>query len=101
MVGAGAFHALAVFDAAPEVAAADDDADFAAEAHRFGDRFDDAVDHVVVEAETGFTGQRFAADLDEHAFIFEFVQNQSLRFFRGFAPLSSAVYGIAHCPLLF
>ena len=26
------------------------------------------------EAETGITGQRFAADLDEHAFIFEFVQ---------------------------
>ena len=73
MVGARAGHlALAVFHAAPEVAAADDDAYLHAQ---FGAGLDD-IAHLPDDAEIQpcllLTGQRFAADLEQDAFIFGF-----------------------------
>ena len=83
VVGARTGHlALAVFHAAPEVAAADDDAHLHAQ---FGAGLDD-VAHLTDDAEVQsrflLTGQRLAADLEQDAFIFGFCSHKTTpRFF--------------------
>ena len=66
MVGAGALDvALAVFDAAPEVAAADDHAHLEDVGHPAHD--------LEVQAEVLVAGQGLAADLQQHPLILRFV----------------------------
>jgi len=73
VVGAGALHAVpAVLDAAPEVAAADDDADLHAHVGAGLDGRADPVDDVEVEAAALPAGEGFAADFQKYAFINRF-----------------------------
>ena len=71
MVGAGALHfAAAVLCAAPEVAAADHNADLHAHRHTLGDRVTDAADHRKIQSGLFLPGKRLAADLQQDALEF-------------------------------
>ena len=71
VVCAGALHfAAAVLNAAPEVAAADDNADLAAFLIALFDYVTYRPDHIKIQAEMLIPCKRFAADLDQHALIF-------------------------------
>ena len=74
VVGPGTLDiSLAVLHAAPEVAAADDHAHL----HTHGGTFLDHVGHLAhyleIQTEVLVAGQRLAADLQQHPFIFRFV----------------------------
>ena len=74
MVGAGALDvALAVFDAAPEVAAADDHAHLDAHGHALLDDVGHPAHDLEVQAEVLVAGQGLAADLQQHPLILRFV----------------------------
>ena len=73
MVCARALHpAAAVLDAAPEVAAADHDADLHAEPDTFFDHVAHAADHIKIQPAPRLACQRLAAELQQHALIFRF-----------------------------
>ena len=79
MVCARALHlAAAVLDAAPEVAAADHDADLHTGRHTLLDHVAHAADDVEIQSAVRVSGQRFAADLQKDAFIFWFAHNLKL-----------------------
>ena len=74
VVGAGALDvALAVFHAAPEVAAANDHADLNAHGAAFLDDVGHPAHHLKVQAKVLVSGQCLAADLQQHPLIFRFV----------------------------
>ena len=67
VIGAGALDvALAILDAAPEVASADDHAHLNAHVHAFLDDVGHTGHDLEVKAEVLVAGQRFAADLQQH-----------------------------------
>jgi len=70
MVGAGTLHAsAAILNTTPEIAAADNNADLAANVCAALNYVTNRADHVKIQAEVLVTGKRFPADLDEDAFI--------------------------------
>ena len=78
LVGAGALHPVAaVLEAAPEVAAAHDDADLHAGLGTLLDDVADAADDVEVQPPVLVPGQGLAADLQEHAPIFDVAHTAS------------------------
>ena len=73
MVGSRALHAVAaVFQATPEVAAADDYADLHALLHTLFDHVAHAADDVKVEPAVRFARQCLAADFQQYPMIFWF-----------------------------
>ena len=81
MVGTGALDvALAVFHAAPEVAAADDDAHLHTHVRALFDDVAHLGNDVEVEAEVLVARQRLAADLEQHALILELSHAHNLPF---------------------
>ena len=87
VVGTGALNvALAILHAAPEVAAADDDAHLYAHLHTLADHIGNTVHHIKIEAELLLACQRFAADLQQHTFIFRLVHS----------PLSLRIFVLSH-----
>ena len=71
MVRRSPVHFLA-FSAAPEVAAADDDADLHAHFLDFRDLIHHAGDHLFVQPETLFAGERFSRQFDNYSLILRF-----------------------------
>ena len=70
MVGPGALHpAAAILDATPEVASAYHQAHLNAKRHAFLDNVADLADHLKIQAGMLLTGQRLAADLQQHALV--------------------------------
>ena len=81
VVGTGALDvALAVFHAAPEVAAADDDAHLHTHVRALFDDVAHLGNDVEVEAEVLVARQRLAADLEQHALILELSHAHNLPF---------------------
>ena len=81
VVGTGALNvALAVFHAAPEVAAADDDAHLHTHVRALFDDVAHLGNDVEVEAEVLVARQRLAADLEQHALILELSHAHNLPF---------------------
>ena len=79
VVGTGALDvALAVFHAAPEVAAADDDAHLNAHLIAAPDDVAHLGNDVEVEAEVLVARQRLTADLEQHALILELRHTHNL-----------------------
>ena len=73
VVGSGALHTVAaVFHAAPEVAAADDDADLHAGFDTLFDHVAHAANHVKVQPAVRVARQCLAADFQQHPMIFWF-----------------------------
>ena len=68
MVGTGTLH-LRVVAAAPEVAAANHNADLAAKLLHPFDGFGNAKHHTVINAAVLVAGKKFAAHLQQHALI--------------------------------
>ena len=64
MVGTGTLHTVAaVLQAAPEIAAAHNNADLNTHGHRLLDHITHLADDVKIQAPVGSTGQSFAGDL--------------------------------------
>ena len=79
VVGVGAIHALGRGGQSPEdVAAADDKRELHAQLGDVGDLLADAVYGVGIYAAAFFTGQSFAAQLEQHAPVFEFAHRHPL-----------------------
>ena len=73
MVGSRALHAVAaVFEAPPEISAADDNADLHAFFHTLFDHVAHAADDVKVEPAVRFARQCLAADFQQYPMIFWF-----------------------------
>ena len=71
VVGTDPDHLVAaVLDAAPEVAAADNDADLTALLAAFLDHVADRADHIKVQTEMLVARKGLAADLDQYALVF-------------------------------
>ena len=88
MVGPGTLHVVAaVFDAAPEVAAADDNAHLHAQFDALLDYVTHAADDCEVQSPVGVASQRFAADFQKHALIFR-LSHRKHSFYRSFTAFS-------------
>ena len=83
MIRPGPLHPVAaVLDAAPEVAAADNNADLHARLHTLLDHVADTADHIKIQAPVGVAGQRLAADLQQDAPVFRLVHGIPLLIFQ-------------------
>ena len=81
MVGAGPLDvALAVLHAAPEVAAADDDAHLHAHVHTLSDDLGHTAHHLKVQSEMLVACQRLAADFNKYPLVFWLVHQIASRF---------------------
>lgn len=79
LVGAGALHPVAaVLDAAPEIAAADDDAHLHTGFDALLDDVADTADHIKIQAAVGVARQGLAADFQKYAAILRLVHGEPL-----------------------
>ena len=69
-----------VLQTAPEVAAADHDADLQTVVHTTADDVADLPDDVKVQAAVGFARQSLAADFQQHTVIFQFTGHKKHSF---------------------
>ena len=82
VVGTGALDiAFAVLDAAPEVTAADDNANLHAHFDALADHLGHAAHHIKIQTKLLVACQRFAADLQQDALIFGCVHDRILHYF--------------------
>ena len=83
MIRARALHPVAaVLDAAPEIAAADDDTDLHTGLDAPLDYVADLPDHIEIQTPVGVAGKRLAADLQQDALILRLVHGIPLLVFQ-------------------